>query len=405
MANENNQAFGGKQVIFFGDLYQLPPVIGDKEAERCIEDKYGSKLFFAAPAFRHTDLKFYELKTVFRQNDEEYVKILNSIRVGNIWGGELEALNSRCNTLGNLSKHEKYVTITPTRAKAAQINQENLDKIPRQEFEYHAIIDGEFGKQYPTERVLKLKVGAQVMMLVNDTADSSGHRRWANGTLAVVSELTPTSVKVYINKVEYSIDRHTWEKKVYDYDPESKKLVHRVVSKFNQYPICLAYALTIHKAQGQTYQSVAIDMHNGAFDTGQTYVALSRCVALDNLYLVTPIKSQDIRVDQEVVNYMHEHGSYDDSEPIVYRPGEKNVFDYDDEKKASENDSTINEEDDKESFAPDYDEIEAMHKEWEEEDRWNNREEYISPDRADYEFNMSDENRTPDGWPDTFYEY
>lgn len=351
MANENNQAFGGKQVIFFGDLYQLPPVIGDKEAERCIEDKYGSKLFFAAPAFRHTDLKFYELKTVFRQNDEEYVKILNSIRVGNIWGGELEALNSRCNTLGNLSKHEKYVTITPTRAKAAQINQENLDKIPRQEFEYHAIIDGEFGKQYPTERVLKLKVGAQVMMLVNDTADSSGHRRWANGTLAVVSELTPTSVKVYINKVEYSIDRHTWEKKVYDYDPESKKLVHRVVSKFNQYPICLAYALTIHKAQGQTYQSVAIDMHNGAFDTGQTYVALSRCVALDNLYLVTPIKSQDIRVDQEVVNYMHEHGSYDDSEPIVYKPGDKNVFDYDDEDEAD----TPQEDVEDDSLEEDYD--------------------------------------------------
>ena len=132
------------------------------------------------------------------------------------------------------------------------------------------------------------------MMLVNDTADSSGRRRWANGTLAVVSELTSTSVKVYINKVEYSINRHTWEKKVYDYDPESKQLVHRVVAKFNQYPICLAYALTIHKAQGQTYQSVAIDMHNGAFATGQTYVALTAL----HVHVKTHIKTSRLDINR-----------------------------------------------------------------------------------------------------------
>ena len=115
------------------------------------------------------------------------------------------------------------------------------------------------------------------------------------------------------------------------YDPESKRLTSHIVAKFRQYPICLAYALTIHKAQGQTYQSVAIDVNNGAFDTGQTYVALSRCVSLNNLYLITPIRSQDIKVDQEVLNYMEDYDYYGDSNVNVYKPGQKNIFDYDDE--------------------------------------------------------------------------
>lgn len=332
MANNNNQAFGGKQVLFFGDLYQLPPVIGDKEAERCIIDKYGSKLFFKAPAFRHTTLHRCILNTVFRQTDKEFVRILNDIRVGKITGNDLSILNSRCGALENLGSHTKYVTITPRRDRAAQINQENLDKIPMKEYVYYANIEGVFGeKRFPTDKELKLKVGAQVMMLVNDTPDSGGRRRWANGTIGVVSELTPSSVKVMINKVEYSIDRYAWNKKVYDYDPDSGELTKRTVASFKQYPICLAYALTIHKAQGQTYQSVAVDVGSGAFDTGQTYVALSRCVSLDSLYLITPIQERDIKVDQEVLNYMGDSDAYGDSSIDVYRPGQKNSFDYDDE--------------------------------------------------------------------------
>ena len=332
MANQNNQPFGGKQVLLFGDLYQLPPVINDKEAERCIEDKYGSKLFFRAPAFRHTTLHRYILNTIFRQDDEDFVRILNDIRIGHVSSDDLDMLNSRCGALSRLASHAKFVTITPRKDRAAEINQENLDKIPRQEYTYYASIEGNFGeKSYPTDKELKLKVGAQVMMLVNDVSDSSGHRRWANGSLGVISELTPSSIKVMINKVEYSIDRHAWNKKTYEYNPETKRLTKRIVASFKQYPLCLAYALTIHKAQGQTYQSVAIDMGNGAFDTGQTYVALSRCVSLDNLYLLTPISSRDIKVNQEVLNYMGDSDAYGESSVDVYRPGQKQIYDYDDE--------------------------------------------------------------------------
>ena len=331
MANGNNQAFGGKQVIFFGDLYQLPPVIGSNEVRRCIEDTYGSRFFFDAPAFRHTTLNFYELKTVFRQNDSAFVGVLNDVRVGNVTHNDLNLLNSRCDALENLSRHQKYVTITPTNAKAAQINQEKLDELTRPEFTYYATTTGEFGKAYPTEKELKLKVGAQVMMLINDNPDSDGKRRWANGTLGVVSELTQNSIKVMIDMVEYVISKHTWEKKAYDYDPSTKQLTSRTIASFTQFPVKLAYAFTIHKAQGQTYQSVAIDMHNGAFETGQTYVALSRCVSLNNLYLKTPIHRDDIMVDQEVVNFMHKNGSYEETSVDVYKPNEKNVFDYDDD--------------------------------------------------------------------------
>ena len=332
MANLNNQPFGGKQVILFGDLYQLPPVISDKEAERCIEDKYGSKLFFNAPAFRHTTLHRYILNTVFRQDDEEFVRILNNIRIGNITNSDLDTLNTRCGALSRLARHEKYVTITPRKDRAAAINQENLNKIPKPEYTYYASIEGHFGeKTYPTDKELKLKVGAQIMMLVNDVPDTNGHRRWVNGSLGVISELTSSSVKVMINKVEYSIDRYAWNKKTYEYDPTTKRLTKKVVASFKQYPLCLAYALTIHKAQGQTYQSVAIDMGNGAFDTGQTYVALSRCVSLDNLYLLTPISSRDIKVDQEVLNYMGDSDSYGDSSVDVYKPGQRQIYDYDDD--------------------------------------------------------------------------
>lgn len=323
LANSNNLPFGGKQVILFGDLYQLPPVV-EAQVDRYLEDNYGSKFFFAAPAFRRTLLSFYELKTVFRQSDAAFVGILNDIRTGKATSNELAALNTRCGLLESRSAHNRFVTLTPRNDTAAHINQQMLDKISRPEYTYNATISGKFNKgTFPTEVALKLKVGTQVMMLVNDNLDDfqergNKGRRWVNGTLGIISELGKDYIKVMINRVEHSIEQHEWTRNEYEYDAVKKKLISHPVATFKQFPVRLAWALTIHKAQGQTYQSVAVDLEGGAFAAGQTYVALSRCVSLENLYLTHPIKSGDIIVDPEVANFMSKHEDFDSSEPRVY---------------------------------------------------------------------------------------
>ena len=323
LANGVSAPFGGKQVILFGDLYQLPPVVRP-QVNRYLTDKYGSIFFFAAAAFRRIPLNFYELKTVFRQSDVSFVAILNDIRVGKMTQNELEALNSRYGVLDSRAIHNRFITLTPRNDTVARINQERLDQISRPEYTYTAVKTGDFKKNaYPTEFELKLKVGAQVMMLVNDNTDDAeiGHnvgRRWVNGTLGVISELTEDSVKVMINKVEHTLDKHTWEKLEYRYDAETKKLVAKTVGTFTQYPIKLAWAMTIHKAQGQTYKSVAIDLGDGVFAAGQTYVALSRCISLSNLYLVTPIRREDVIVNQEVLRFMRQHEDYVGEQARVY---------------------------------------------------------------------------------------
>lgn len=323
LANDNNLPFGGKQVILFGDLYQLPPVV-EAQVDRYLEDKYGSVFFFATPVFRRTLLHFYELKTVFRQSDVAFVGILNDIRTGHVTENELATLNSRCGMLENRSVHDRFVTLTPRNETASRINQQMLDQINRQEYTYLAEIHGEFRKgAYPTEPTLHLKVGAQVMMLVNDNLDNfqdegNRGRRWVNGTLGVISELGDNYIKVMINKVEHSIDRHEWTRNEYEYDAATKKLVAKPVATFKQFPVRLAWALTIHKAQGQTYQSVAVDLEGGAFAAGQTYVALSRCVSLENLYLKHPVRREDIIINQEVANYMGDNEDFDSREPKVY---------------------------------------------------------------------------------------
>ena len=323
LANNNNLPFGGKQVILFGDLYQLPPVV-EAQVDRYLEDKYGSVFFFAAPVFRRTPFNFYELKTVFRQKDIAFVGILNDIRTGNVTSNELAALNSRCGLLENRSTHDRFITLTPRNETAARINRQMLDQISRPEYTYDAIVDGDFKQSaFPTEALLKLKVGAQVMMLVNDTTDDfqdkgNKGRRWVNGTLGVISELGSDYIKVMINKVEHSIDRHKWTRYEYEYDAEKKRLVAHPVATFEQFPVKLAWALTIHKAQGQTYQSVAVDLEGGAFAAGQTYVALSRCVSLENLYLTHPVQREDIIINQEVANFMGKHEDFDSNEPKVF---------------------------------------------------------------------------------------
>ncbi len=334
MANDNELPFGGKQMIFFGDLFQLPPV-AEAQVDRFLDDKYGSIFFFAAPAYKQSFFKEYELKTVFRQNNPAFVGILNDVRIGEITDNELAALNTRYDKTNLLGTHDLFVIITPRNDMARKYNDYKLDKIDRPERTYSAITSGsftEYNGEFPAEKELRLKVGAQVMMLINDTLDNKhGNnvgRRWVNGTIGVISELGNDYIKVMINGVEHSIDKHTWEKQKYSYDSTTKKLTSEIVAKFTQFPVKLAYALTIHKAQGQTYKSVAIDLGDGAFAPGQTYVALSRCVALENLYLLSKIERKDIFANQEVLNYMRGFKSLDaEKEVKVYNPAVDGIID------------------------------------------------------------------------------
>lgn len=299
LAKKNELPFGGIQMILFGDLYQLPPVITDGELQNYLHQTYGGIYFFNAPVFQKKALKIYELNNIFRQKDPEFRAMLNAIRFGDSSDEVLDKINERTNIR---LPEDGYITLAGTNSAVSHINQKKLDELDGEEFTYIADIEGDIKESsFPTEKYLKLKVGAQVMMLKNDTERP---RRWANGTLGTITSLDKEVVKVLINGKELSLTRANWEKIRYDYDHEVKALTKQIVSVFNQIPMRLAWAITVHKSQGQTYESAVIDMTGGAFAHGQTYVALSRCKSLEGLYLKSRIRPEDIIIDQEIINFM-----------------------------------------------------------------------------------------------------
>lgn len=299
IAKRNDLPFGGVQLIAFGDLYQLPPVICDGELHRYLNHTYGGIYFFNAPVFKQANLQIYELEHIYRQKDKEFKDILNDIRHGNITDVVLNELNKRAEIE---IPEDGYITLAGTNAGVNATNTKKLSQLADNEREYIAEISGDIKQSaFPTEKFLKLKVGAQIMMLKNDTEKPM---RWANGTLGVVTSLTPTVIRVNIDGVEHSVNKAAWSKVRYYYDSEERKLEKEITSTFTQFPMRLAWAITIHKSQGQTYQSVNVDLSTGAFAHGQTYVALSRCKNLEGLYLKSPIKREDIIVDREVAEFM-----------------------------------------------------------------------------------------------------
>jgi ATP-dependent exoDNAse (exonuclease V) alpha subunit len=298
IANSSTRPFGGKQVIMFGDPYQLPPVVesDDEAVFDYLMKTYKSQFFFSASVFQNHPIVVHELTEMFRQTEKEFIDILNKIRTGGISPLDLDFINKKCRRMPDSSR--RFLTLVPTNAAANQINQEKLRSIPAPIFRYTAEIAGKIGKsEYPTEVELVLKVGAWVIMLENKTA-------WVNGTLGIISYLDDNLIRVTIRGVDYTVDKKVWEKRKYYYDRDTNSLKHEVIATFTQYPVKLAWALTIHKAQGQTYKSVAIDMGSGAFEAGQAYVALARCVSMNTLYLLRPIQLRDIKVNSAVAEFM-----------------------------------------------------------------------------------------------------
>lgn len=297
---QNDLPFGGVQMIFFGDLYQLPPVVVGKDLLDYFEENFGGYYFFNAKVFDDISFDYIELQTIFRQKDENFKKILNNIRENKITNSDLLLLNERYNQNHIYQDDDINLTLSTTNKIAEDINHERMNSLTTTEYLYNALVTGKFeNSSYPTETRLFLKKGSQIMMLKNDS-----DKRWVNGTLGIVKSLTDFDVEVEIDGATYTIEKATWESIEYQYNKEEKKIEAIVTGTFTQYALKLAWAITIHKSQGQTFDNVLINLGNGAFAHGQTYVALSRCTSLEGITLKTKIRPQDIILDPKVAQFI-----------------------------------------------------------------------------------------------------
>ncbi|MGO1570220.1 MAG: ATP-dependent DNA helicase [Canibacter sp.] len=289
--------FGGVQILMFGDPYQLPPVPPRDPHERAyFHDTYRSLWFFDAHVWQSTPVNVCELNEVHRQDDDRFINILGAIRHGVVdeeMANELNAAGSRSNPPSDA------ITLATTNATVNAINRKRLDEIPGKSLRAKAEVTGEFRESvYPADEELELKVGARVMFLRNDPDG-----RWVNGTLGTVSRIAGT-VWVEVGNEEFEVDPAVWERFQYRYDPETKKLEKDVVAEFEQFPLRLAWAVTVHKSQGHSYDEAIVDLGRRAFTAGQTYVALSRIRSIDGLYLTRALQPADVIVDRDVARFM-----------------------------------------------------------------------------------------------------
>lgn len=299
--NSSEDVFGGKQIILFGDPFQLPPVAKKLERDYLI-DRYGGIYFFRSNAYNSGMFNFVELSTNHRQKDDlHYYEILNRIRNGKTNSADVDTLNSKF--VKNRDALRRIVTLFPTKAEADKVNRDELKKVEAKEYLYKAeIVMNKKNDQtplleniFPITDELKLKRGALVMFVANDIA-----RKWVNGTLGIVSSLKEDQIIVSVDGRQLEVDSYKFSEKEITYT--GGRLEYEDVLVIKQYPLILAYAITIHKSQGMTYKNVACDIE-ACFDTGQAYVALSRCSSLEGLFLLNPISSSIAKVDNDVRDF------------------------------------------------------------------------------------------------------
>jgi hypothetical protein len=293
------EAFGGVRLLLFGDLHQLPPVVQGEVAEH-LENEFGGPFFFQVPTLSEgAGVSLLELDQVFRQSDEMFLHVLNRIRDGDATEDDLVVLNERTHPIRTLGEGDSFVILTPTNAAAQRINMAYLDALPTAERTYEAGITGEYSDSaHPTDASLLLKQGAKVILLRNDP-----DRRWVNGTIARVARLEDKRVWIELDGKTHEIEPVSWEARRYSYDQAAEKIVENVTGTFRQFPLRLAWALTIHKSQGLTLDKVYIDLGRGTFAHGQAYVALSRCRSLGGLALARPLRPSDILFDRSAMGY------------------------------------------------------------------------------------------------------
>ncbi|MFT4235837.1 MAG: AAA family ATPase [Microbacterium sp.] len=318
--------FGGVQVVMFGDPYQLAPVPPRGDEARYVADRYASYWFFDAHVWagpstgsrteggegglidlgRHgAPLNIRELTHIHRQNDDGFKSMLNAVRYGRVTADIAEKFNTAGARTPPDDPHDPVITLATRNDRVNQINAKHLDALRGKEQTAVADVVGDFGRGdvYPADLELRLKKGAQVMFLRNDSSGPDGPR-WVNGTIGTVTRILGDAVRVEVDGEEHDVEPAVWERYRYSYEPTSKKISRDVVAEFTQFPLRLAWAVTIHKSQGKTYDRAVIDLGAGAFAPGQTYVALSRLTSLDGLYLTRPLRPSDIRVDEDVRRFM-----------------------------------------------------------------------------------------------------
>ncbi len=301
-STRSDEPFGGKKIVLFGDLFQLPPV--EESPEGGLFDYfrqiYPSPYFFEAKVLSRLPLEVFELKRIFRQReDPDFARLLNLIREGKTTQPELDSLlNTRANTSWP-ENMENSIILAPTNQNAAWRNRSYLDQLNEQEYIYPAQMDESFTKTPPADTELHLKKGAKIMMLTNTD-------NWVNGDLGTVYELTENSIQVELKGVVYPVEPNVWEDVRYEFNPLTQKLQPKVKGFFKQYPLKLAWAITIHKSQGLTFDNIYLDIGRGAFATGQTYVALSRCRTLQGIHLKKNIQVKDILCDKRVSQFFEQ---------------------------------------------------------------------------------------------------
>lgn len=293
------EPFGGKQLLLIGDLFQLEPVI-TSDMRDILSRYYPNPFFFSARAFDGFPVIPVELRKIYRQTDEEFISLLDRIRVGRPREADLAALREHVDPGAECGDDDFVMTLAARRDMVDSINDVQLGKLKAQPLTYRGEINDTFPENaLPAPMELTLKVGAQVVFVRNDH-----DKRWVNGTLGKVYKATPGRLEIELESGKrHVVTPELWENVEYTYDESNHKVIEKVIGTYKQYPLRLAWALTVHKSQGLTFNKVIIDLGRGAFTSGQSYVALSRCRSMDGVKLKTPLSSRDIFVNQDIVGY------------------------------------------------------------------------------------------------------
>lgn len=299
----NDQPFGGVQLLLIGDLHQLSPV-AKKSDWQLLHEHYESVYFFSSHALARTELLTVELNHIYRQTDDRFINLLNRVRSNLLDSAALDELNQRYVENFVPREDQGYITLTTHNNSADATNHDRLWDLPGNEHHFKASITGEFPDHiHPTPENLVFKIGAQVMFLRNDT---SPERRFYNGKIGKILSIANQQIRILCpdETDEIVVEPVEWENIKYTVNPETKEIQEEVIGKFKQFPLKLAWAITIHKSQGKTFDHVAVDLGRGAFVPGQLYVALSRCRSLEGIYLEREIRESDVWIDWRVVKFI-----------------------------------------------------------------------------------------------------